>query len=62
MGVWHYQSRNRLHALTPDEHGGNLPNDLGLWTLRGSVTLIGEASDEHEAISLVTEYGYCCFK
>ena len=62
MDVWHYQSRDRLYALTVAEDGSNLREDLGPWMLRGPVTLLDQAEDEREAISLITEHGYCCFE
>jgi len=62
MDVWHYQSRDRLYALTGEKDGSNLPDDLGPWVLRGFITLLGQADDEREAISLITKHGYCCFK
>lgn len=62
MNVWHYQSRDRLYALTADKDGSDLPDELGPWVLQGSVTLLGQVDDEREAILLITEHGYCCFE
>ncbi|RYF19575.1 MAG: hypothetical protein EOO77_09850 [Oxalobacteraceae bacterium] len=62
MDVWHYQNRDRLYALTANKDGSNLADELRPWVLRGSVTLLGQADDEREAISLITEHGYCYFK
>lgn len=62
MNVWHYQNPDRLYALTADKDGSNLPDELGPWVLRGSVTLLGQADGEREAISLIAEHGYGCFE
>lgn len=62
MDVWHYRNSDTLHALTSADDGGNLPDDLGPWTLIGPVTLDHGGEDEDKAISLIAAHGYCCFE
>lgn len=62
MNVWHYRNSDTLHALTSAEDGGNLPDDLGPWTLLGPLSLDHGGADEGKAISLINRHGYCCFE
>jgi len=62
MDVWHYRNSDTLHALTSVEDGGNLPDNLGPWTLIDPVTLDHGGEDEDQAIWLIGAHGYCCFE
>jgi hypothetical protein len=61
MQVWCFVGANGLWALSGDEAGASLPEDLGPWTFLKSATLDGAANDEREAKALIAEHGYCCF-
>ncbi|ATY31161.1 hypothetical protein [Sphingomonas psychrotolerans] len=62
MDAWLFSNSDRLHALTIDEQGSNLPAELDPWTLVRFHSLDGTAADEQEAIALIEEHGYCCFE
>ena len=62
MDAWLFSNSDRLHALTTDKQGENLPADLGPWTLVRLYSFDAAADDEQEAIALMKEYGYCCFE
>lgn len=61
MEVWCFVGANGLWALSGDEAGACLPDDLGPWKFLKIATLDGAADDEREAEALIREYGYCCF-
>lgn len=61
MRVWCFSGADGLAALTEDERGAGLPEDLGPW--RPVATLmLGEQDDEREAKRLIQEHGFCCFE
>jgi len=62
MDAWLFSNSDRLHALTIDERGDNLPAGLGPWIPVRCYSLDATASDEREAIALLDEHGYCCFE
>ncbi len=62
MDAWLFSGPDRLHALTIDEQGDNLPAELGPWTPVRRYALDATAADEKDAISLICEHGYCCFE
>lgn len=62
MEVWHYSGMDRLHALTNDASGANLPEHLGPWLLQAIVLLDEYVEDESQAISLIHAHGFCCFR
>lgn len=62
IAVWLYTATSGLHALTSDEDGANLPDELGPWALDRAVKLQTSMADEQEAIMLVVQHGYCCFR
>lgn len=61
MNVWLFNGADGLCALTIDEEGTNLPDELGPWSKVRSVDLEGDAPDEQEAVALIGEHGFCCF-
>ena len=60
--VWCFKADGGLWALSRDASGANLPADLGPWTLHQEAELKGEAQDERQAIQLIEEHGFCCFR
>ena len=48
-------------ALTDDQTGAALPDDLGPWILRKGLTIDGINPEEAEALRLIDEHGFCCF-
>lgn len=62
MNIWLFRGADQLNALTIDHSGTNLPDELGPWQLVRMVTLNGGRPDEHEALALVAEHGFCCFQ
>ncbi|MCC2979046.1 hypothetical protein [Sphingomonas sp. IC4-52] len=62
MTVWLHSNAEKLYALTADEKGASLPSDLGPWEALRSLSISDEAEDEAEALMLIQEHGYCCFK
>ena len=62
MNVWLYYGPRRLKALTREQDGSNLPDDLGPWERVRSVSLHEDAPDEQEAMVLIAEHGFCCFE
>ena len=61
MQVWCFVDANSLWALSGDEAGASLPEDLGPWTFLKVAKLEGVENDEREAADLIAEHGYCCF-
>jgi hypothetical protein len=63
MDAWLFSNSDRLHALTIDEQGSNLPAELGPWTpVRPYALDAAAAADEQEAVALIAQHGYCCFE
>lgn len=62
MNTWLYSGAGKLWALTRDHDGANLPDHLGPWEWVRFVILHGEDNDERDAIALIEEHGFCCFK
>ncbi|MBV1692360.1 hypothetical protein KRR38_33100 [Novosphingobium sp. G106] len=61
MQVWCFVGANGLWALSGDEAGASLPEDLGPWTFLKVAVLDGAEKDEQEAKALIAEHGFCCF-
>jgi hypothetical protein len=61
MQVWCFVGANGLWALSGEQAGASLPEDLGPWTFLKLATLDGAEKDEQEAKALIAEHGYCCF-
>jgi hypothetical protein len=62
MEVWCFKAAGGLWALTRDDSGANLPPELGPWEFHQAAELGGEAEDEREAIGLIEQHGFCCFR
>lgn len=61
MNVWLFTGVDGLSALTVDQEGTNLLDELGPWTTVRAVALEKDRPDEQEAIALIEEHGFCCF-
>jgi len=62
VDFWCFKADGGLWALTGDASGANLPVELGPWTLHQQAELKGDAQDERQAIQLIEEHGFCCFR
>jgi hypothetical protein len=60
--VWCFKAAGGLWALSRDASGANLPTELGPWSFHQTAELHGLADDEREAIELIEEHGFCCFR
>jgi hypothetical protein len=61
MQVWCFVGTQGFWALSGDDAGQCLPDELGPWTFRKVTTLTDVGEDEREAKALIREHGYCCF-
>ena len=62
MDVWLFSAPDGLQALSSDEAGSHLPEQLGPWRCVRLVELQAEYYDEQRAIALINTFGFCCFE
>jgi hypothetical protein len=60
--IWYFAAAGNLCALTADEFGCNLPEELGPWKFIKTIDLADIDDDEIEAARLIDLHGFCCFE
>lgn len=62
MVVWIYAGPAGLFALAAEADGSGLPLEQGPWKLVRGHYFGGKDPDEAQAIALIEQHGFCCFK